>query len=91
MSEQEKFHRAKQRVESLRAFYTHLIIYVIVNIGLVVVNLLTSPEKLWFYWVTIFWGVGLLIHAFTTFGGKVFLGREWEEQKIKDYMEKDEE
>ena len=91
MSEQEKFRRAKQRVESLRAFYTHLIIYVIVNIGLVVLNLVTTPQSLWFYWVTIFWGIGLLIHAFTTFGGKVFLGREWEEQKIKDYMEKDEE
>ena len=39
----------------------------------------------------IFWGVGLLVHAFLTFGGRVFLGREWEEGKIKDYMEKDEE
>ena len=91
MSEQGKYDRAKQRVESLRAFYNHLIIYVVVNIGLVVINLVTSPRSLWFYWVTIFWGVALLIHAFSTFGRKAFLGREWEEQKIKDYMEKDEE
>ena len=91
MSEQGKYDRAKQKVESLKAFYNHVISFVVVNIGLVVVNLLTSPEKLWFYWVTIFWGLGLLVHAFSTFGRGAFMSREWEEQKIKDYMEKDEE
>ena len=91
MSEQGRYDRAKQRVESLRAFYYHLIVYIVVNIGLAVLNLVTTPQSLWFYWVMIFWGAGLLVHAFSTFGGEVFLGREWEEQKIKDYMEKDEE
>lgn len=34
------------------------------------------------------WGIGLLIHAFSVFGTKMFL-KDWEEKKIKELMEKD--
>ena len=50
---------AKERVD----FKSHLVVYVAVNILLIVINLLTSPRSLWFYWVTIFWGFGLLMHG----------------------------
>jgi len=40
--------------------------------------------------VTIFWGIGVLIHASKVFvlKGK-FLGEEWEEKKIREIMEKE--
>jgi len=31
------------------------------------------------------WGIGIVIQAFITFG----YGRDWEERKIREYMEKD--
>ena len=34
------------------------------------------------------WGIGIVIHALTTFPVGIF-GKEWEERKIKEYMEKD--
>ncbi len=46
----EKYEKAKKRVEEIKGFYTHLIVYVCVNIVLVIINLVTSPGALWFYW-----------------------------------------
>jgi len=53
---------------------------------LVLINLVTSPGALWFYWVTVFWGIGVIGHAIGVFGK---LGKNWEEKKIKELMEKD--
>ena len=87
MDEQAKYQEAKKRVEEIKGFYFHLISYIVVNAALVVINLLTSPEYLWFIWPIIGWGVGLLIHAFTVFGN--VMGKAWEERKIKEILEKD--
>ena len=86
----EKYEEAKKRVKELKDFYRNLITYVAVNIFLIVINLITSPDSLWFYWVTIFWGIGIVLHASKVFilKGK-FLGKEWEEKKIKEMIEKE--
>lgn len=86
----ERYERAKRRVEELKKFYGNLATYVVINIVLIIINLVTSPAKLWFYWVTIFWGIALLLHASKVFvfRGR-FLGEEWEEKKIKELMEKE--
>lgn len=73
----------------MKAFYSNLIAFVLINGMLFVITLLTSPKSWWFYWVTLFWRIGLVIHAVTAFGGGQFLGKEWEDKKIKEYMEKD--
>ena len=86
----EKYEEAKRRVKELKGFYRNLVTYAAVNILLIIINLITSPGRLWFYWVTIFWGIGILLHASKVFilKGK-FLGKEWEEKKIKEIMEKE--
>lgn len=86
----ERYEEAKRRVKELKDFYRNLMTYVAVNILLIVINLITSPDKLWFFWVTIFWGIGIVLHASRVFilKGK-FLGQEWEEKKIKEIMEKE--
>ena len=86
----EKYEEAKKRVKELRDFYRNLLTYAGVNIVLIIINLVTSPGTLWFYWVTVFWGIAILLHASKVFilKGK-FLGKEWEEKKIKEIMGKD--
>ena len=86
----EKYEEAKTRVKELKNFYRNLLTYAGVNILLIIINLLTSPEHLWFYWTTIFWGIGIVLHASKVFilKGK-FLGKGWEEKKIKEIMEKE--
>ncbi len=85
----EKYEKAKRRVKELKGFYRSLLMYVGVNILLIIINLITGTKVLWFYWVTIFWGIGLFFHALKVFVKGRFLGREWEEKKIREAMEKE--
>jgi hypothetical protein len=85
-----KYQRAQKRVEAIRGFYIHLGVYVIVNVFLFLINIITSPEGLWFYWVLLGWGIGVAAHAFTVFGADRLFGSDWEEKKIREIMEKEE-
>lgn len=88
-SEQERYKRAKARVNELREFYNHLWAYAGVNVMLFIINWITAPGAWWFYWVTVFWGIGILWHAIGTFGTSKLTGKAWEEKKIKEIMDKE--
>jgi len=89
-SEEEKFKRAQARVRRVRNFYSSLITYILVNLLLLVINLVSSPNSLWFYWVAIIWGFVIIVQAFNTFTIKDrFLGDEWEQKKIDELMDKE--
>ena len=88
--EEERYFQAKKRVEEIKGFYGNLIAYIVVNIGLMVINLLTSPEYLWFFWPMLGWGIGVLFHGMKVFNYMPFFGKEWEEKKIKEFMDKEE-
>lgn len=83
----QKYVRAKKKMEMLKAFYIHLTVYIFVNILLLAINLLTNPTFWWFLYPLVGWGVGLFIHGLTTFASG--FGSDWETRKIKEYMEKD--
>ncbi|AXI40427.1 hypothetical protein CX649_04090 [Bacillaceae bacterium ZC4] len=51
-------------------------------------NLISDPGNWWFQYPLFGWGIGLLVHGASTFAFGIF-GEEWEEKKIKKYMEKD--
>lgn len=89
MEDNKRYEKAKKRVEEIRSFYSHLFVYIVVNVGLFLLNIITSPRSLWFYWVVIGWGIGLAIHALNIFGTEKIFGKDWEEKKIKELMEKD--
>ena len=87
MDEQARYQKAKNRVEEIRGFYIHFLCFILVNALLLVLNLLTSPGYLWFLWALLGWGIGLILHAITTFGG--LWGKSWEDRKIQEIMEKE--
>jgi hypothetical protein len=86
--EEEQRKEAIAYVGRLKDFYKHLISYITVNIVLVIINLITSPHKLWFFWVLLFWGIGIFLQ-----GVRVFLpvhrifSKTWEERKIREYLD----
>ena len=53
--------------KSKKEFFTHLLFFIVVNILLFFIdfyNLNGEAENLWwFYWTTIFWGIGIIIHG----------------------------
>ncbi len=83
------YQRARRRVGQLRGFYSNLFSYVVVITFLAVVNLLTDPHYLWFLWAAAGWGVGVALHAYSTFANRGVLGQEWEERKIREIMERE--
>ena len=89
-NEREQYESAKKRVKEIKEFYSHLLAYVVVNLFLMAVNLLTSPEHLWFFWPMLGWGIGITVHALKTFNLMPFLGKDWEERKMKEFMEEEE-
>ena len=62
MSEDSMYKMAEQRADDKISFQRHLISYVSVNLFLFVINFILSPHEWWFMWVSLFWGIGLLIH-----------------------------
>ena len=87
----EKYERAKKRIEEIKGFYTHLIVYVVVNIGLFLLNFITSRGEWWFYWPLMGWGIGVLFHGMGVFVFSRFPGKKWEDRKIKELMDQDKE
>lgn len=89
--EQQKYERARKRVEELKGFYGHLSAYVVINIFLATINLVQSPNNIWFYWTTAGWGIGVIFHAIKVYNYSPFLGRDWEERKMREFIEREEE
>ena len=68
--------RAERRVNAKLGFRAHLFAYLLVNGGLVLLNLITSPGYLWCLWVVFGWGIGLIAHGLAVYGsGDVDRGR----------------
>ncbi|MCZ8196604.1 MAG: 2TM domain-containing protein [Flavobacterium sp.] len=92
--EQIQYENALKRVKKVKGFYTHLIVYVVINIMIIIVNIQNlDKEDSYFqienFFTAFFWGIGLLSHALSVFGPNLFLGKDWEDKKIKELMEKE--
>lgn len=87
--EETEYDRAKRKVKEIKGFYYNLACYCIVIPTLIAINLIFTPGFNWFWFSVAGWGSGLLIHGLTAFGYRPFLGKDWEQKKIKELMEKD--
>ena len=71
-------------VRKLRGFYLHVFQYVVINLFLLTINLVTAPHHLWVLWVMGGWGLGLALHGIRTFNKQhAFLGPEWERRQVE--------
>ncbi len=85
--ESNKYLRAVERVHEIKEFYGSLISYCIVIPILIFINLNYMPQFKWFWFPMLGWGIGLIFHGFKAFSYNPFLGKDWEERKIKEYMD----
>ena len=79
---------AMEYVRDIKAFYMHAFQYVVVMLGLTIVNLLTSPAYLWVLWAALGWGVGLLAHGLSVFEVINIFGDDWEKRQIQKRMQR---
>lgn len=72
MNNQEAYKQAKIKLEARYGFYTHLSVYLAVNLLLIIINLSNLSEGIWFTYPLMGWGIGLFFHALSVF---VFEGK----------------
>jgi len=63
----EEENRVVAHVKEIKGFYSHLINYSVVILGLFLVNFLTSPEYYWAWWAALGWGIGVISHGLSVF------------------------
>jgi hypothetical protein len=83
-----RYKEARRHARAVRGFYIHAAVFVLVNAGVFAINLLTTPGQLWFGWGMAGWGIGLAAHGISVFAFHGFLGREWEERRIREYLDR---
>ncbi len=97
-AQEHKYLLVKKRVEKIKGFYTHLAVYIIVNIFIsaVIIFGLTHDESDSFadaltnfgvYSTWVFWGIGVFFHWLGVFGSNLFFGKDWEKRQIQKYMD----
>ncbi|MFY8066706.1 MAG: 2TM domain-containing protein [Flavobacterium sp.] len=89
-----KYQEALKRVKKIKGFYTHAIVYVIINVMIVIINIQSLNEgETYFqfknFMTAFFWGIGLLTHGLSVFVPNWIMGQNWEDRKIKEFMEKE--
>ena len=98
LDEYTKYERAKKRIEDIKGFYTHLSIYLVINVlmilaalGLFTGTFIPIQFPVWSYFTTpFFWGIAIFIHWLYVFKSHYNPFKDWEERKIKQFMEEDE-
>lgn len=83
-----RYQKAKERVEAVKGFYGNLIAYCIVIPCLAILNYNTTSFP-WVIFPILGWGFGLLTHGMEAFGYNPILGKNWEEKKLRELMDKD--
>ncbi|WP_452231974.1 2TM domain-containing protein [Lacinutrix sp. MEBiC02595] len=91
----DRIERARKQVKRIKGFYTHLLIYSIVNLIFVYINIQNlDPGESYFQWHNFItfgtWGIAIIIHALSVFLPNFVFGSDWEARKIKKFMEKEE-
>lgn len=86
--DEQAYRDAKERATALQGFYTHLLVYLVINTGLFAINAVTHTQgsNWWFYWPLLGWGVAVLIHGLTVFANVFSTG--WRDRKAMQLCER---
>lgn len=85
----DRYVRARKRVEEVKEFYYSVISYCIVIPFLIFINWYTSWNFQWFWFPMFGWGIGIAFHAYKVFVNDGVFGRDWERKKIEQYMQEE--
>lgn len=98
LNREQQYIRAQKRVNEIKKFYKHLVVYILINLVFigrriykdivyrdesVIEAILDINNYNLFFW----WGVVVFIHGFSVLGKDKLFSKNWEERKIKEYME----
>ena len=85
---EDDYKAARRHVRRRMGFFRHLSTFVTVMAGLLVIDIVTGPDKFWVQWVALVWGVILVVHFLNVFLFDALLGREAERRMIERELRK---
>ncbi len=77
--------RAKKRVDAIKRFYIHTLVICLAILFLIFINYTTYWDYQWFWYPLVAGVLSVIIHGFVVMGNN----SDWEERKIREYMDKD--
>jgi low temperature requirement protein LtrA len=88
------YEAAQKKVKKLQGFYIHLLVYLVVNIMIIYANYTyskNSPSLFEFrnFSTAFWWGIGLMAHGLNVFTIDLIFGKDWEERKIRELMNRE--
>lgn len=85
-----KYLRAKERVIEVKEFYSKFLRSAVTIVFLAAINYYTNEWRyMWFLWATLGISISMIYKATKVFGVNPFLGKNWEERKIQEFMNDD--
>ncbi|MGB3144017.1 MAG: 2TM domain-containing protein [Maribacter sp.] len=89
--ENQKYIRAKERVETIRNFYGKISSSLVTILIVGAINYyLDEWRHPWFLWVVFGLSISLILKALKIFNLNPFVSKDWEERKIKEFMKQEE-
>ena len=85
-----KFLKAKERIEEIKKFYGNLLSYSAIVVVVAAINYYVNEwRNAGFLWVVFGLGISLVVQVVKTFGLRPFYDKNWEERKIREFMEEE--
>lgn len=89
--ENTKYKRAKERVEEIRKFYGKVASAMVTILIVASINYYFNEwRNAWFLWVVFGLSISLFFKANKIFNLNPFMGRDWEERKIQEFLQQEE-
>lgn len=89
LEQHELLENAQKRIKQKKRLYTHLVIFLIGSLFLVLANKILKYGEAydWSVWVIIFWTFLLVLHTFNVYVTHKFMGQDWERKQRERLVE----
>ncbi len=86
---EKRYENAKDQVDKMKGFYVHFAIYLLFVPIFIWLNYQSNAGFPWAIFPIGGWGFGVAGHAAETFNWNPFFGKDWEDRKIKEMLDKE--
>lgn len=87
MQQDPAYRKAKERVQEIKGFYNHLIIFTVIHVMILATILYFNGDlKFFITFTALGWGIGLLVHAVIVFKWNPFTVKQWEHLILKNII-----
>lgn len=70
-------------VRDIKGFYSHLVVYLVSVVAMVVAGLVFESGYPWYIWPALGWGMGVVAHGLAVFEVFFLFGADWERRQVE--------